>query len=87
MGLQSKLVRVFNGLIIGATVMGLCYEAVHMAAEPPQPHTDQHERIEHRMSRLREAEGYRALPRAAMVGGAGRTPRSQPGPFPAVIYA
>lgn len=63
MGVNAQVCRAFNAAVISALMLSLGYEALHAVHHPPQPHTDQHERIEHRMARLREAEITRLMPK------------------------
>ena len=64
MGVNAQVCRAFNAVVISTLMLGLGIEAAHAASHPPQPHTDQHERIEHKMMRLREAELTRLMPKA-----------------------
>lgn len=64
MGLNAQVSRAFNAVVISTLMLGLGVEAAHAVSHPPQPHTDNHERIEHKMTRLREAELTRLMPKA-----------------------
>lgn len=68
MGVNTQVCRAFNAAIVSALMLGLGVEAVHAIHHPPQPHTDQHERIEYKMNRLREAEINRIMPKATACG-------------------
>ncbi len=74
MGLNAQVGRAFNAAVISTLMLGLGYEALHAISHPPQPHTNQPERIEHKMTRLREAELTRLTPKANACSTGFKTP-------------
>jgi hypothetical protein len=67
MTFSSNLRRGFNGFAV-TLMLGLANEAAHAIHHAPQPHTDSHEQIACQMERLREAQGYRNVHKAAATG-------------------